>query len=395
MIVRKTKPEEGKRVNELFAIAFEQPMENGPVGEDDTGMTHWAAFDEATGEMTSTFTITDFSIWFDGNVVKMGGIGGVATLPSYRRTGGIRGAFQAALPDMYENGYIFSYLYPFSTAYYRKFGYENCVCKRSVAVDLALLAPRKVDGHCEMAGLGKDLTKAVRALEADWERTYNMAVCHEEKDYAWVAKADPTKKPEFLYVYFDAQGTPRGYLQFHLENQPDGRNLVGTKLVFRDREGFDGLMNLVKTMASDHRYLKFQLPEEEALPYLFPEWSLGAAQWSTLPAGMVRVVNVRKALELAAYRGSGTVTLGITDGQIPENNGVFRVTFQNGKALAVEKTEEKADMELPIAAFSALLSGVSAWEAAAQWMPDVRKNRDNPALAGVFYKKPLWIGDYF
>lgn len=395
MIVRKTKPEEGKRVNELFSIAFEQPMENGPVGEDDTGMTHWAAFDEANGEMTSTFTITEFPIWFDGNVVKMGGIGGVATLPSYRRTGGIRGAFQAALPDMYENGYIFSYLYPFSTAYYRKFGYENCVCKRSVAVDLALLAPRKADGHCVMAGLGKDLTKAVRTLEADWERTYNMAVCHEEKDYAWVAKADPTKKPEFLYVYFDAQGTPRGYMQFHLENQPDGRNLVGTKLVFRDREGFDGLMNLVKTMASDHRYLKFQLPEEEALPYLFPEWSLGAAQWSTLPAGMVRVVNVRKALELAAYRGSGTVTLGITDGQIPENNGIFRVTFQNGKALSVEKTEEKADLELPIAVFSALLSGVSAWEAAESWMPDVHKNRDNPALAGVFYKKPLWIGDYF
>ena len=30
MIIRKTRPEEGKRVNTLFAIAFEQPMENGP-----------------------------------------------------------------------------------------------------------------------------------------------------------------------------------------------------------------------------------------------------------------------------------------------------------------------------------------------------------------------------
>ena len=394
MIVRKTRPEEGRRVNELFAIAFEQPMENGPVGEDDSGMTHWAAFDDA-GEMTSTFTITDFPFHFDGNVVKMGGIGGVATLPSHRRTGGIRAAFQAALPDMYENGYVFSYLYPFSTAYYRKFGYENCVCKRQVTVDLGLLSPRKVGGRCVLAERGKDLTKAVMELDGLWERTYNMTVRHTEKDYAWVAKADPTQKPEFLYVYFDDGGIPGGYTQFRLENQPDGRNLVASRFCFRDRTGFDGLMNLVKTMASDHRYFKFQLPEEEAMPYLFPEWSLGAAQWNTVPSGMVRVINVQKVLEMAAYRGSGTVRLGITDSQIEQNCGTFLVEFRNDTAVEVRKTDEAPDLELPIGAFSALISGVSGLEAALKWMPDVVQKRDDPALAGAFYKKPLWIGDYF
>lgn len=141
MIIRKTRPEEGKRVNTLFAIAFEQPMENGP-GEE-PGVTNWGAFEEDT--MFSTFAVTDFTQFFDGNQVKMGGIGGVATLPSHRRKGGIRGIFQAALADMYENGYDFSYLYPFSTAYYRKFGYENCVNRSFVTVDLGLLSPRKAD----------------------------------------------------------------------------------------------------------------------------------------------------------------------------------------------------------------------------------------------------------
>ena len=46
MIIRKTRPEEGKRVNTLFAIAFEQPMENGP-GEE-PGVTNWGAFEEDT-----------------------------------------------------------------------------------------------------------------------------------------------------------------------------------------------------------------------------------------------------------------------------------------------------------------------------------------------------------
>lgn len=394
MIVRKTRPEEGRRVNELFSIAFEQPMENGPVGEDDSGMTHWAAFDDA-GEMTSTFTITDFPFHFDGNVVKMGGIGGVATLPSHRRTGGIRAAFQAALPDMYENGYAFSYLYPFSTAYYRKFGYENCVCKRQITLDLGLLAPRKAGGRCVLAEQGKDLTKAIMELDGLWERTCNMTVRHTEKDYGWVAKADPTKKPEFLYVYFDEAGIPGGYTRFRLENEPDGRDLVASRFCFRDRAGFDGLMNLVRTMASDHRYFKFQLPEEEAMSYLFPEWSLGAVQWNTVPSGMVRVVNARKVLEMAAYHGSGTVRLGIIDSQIEQNNGTFRVEFRDGAAAEVRKTEEVPDLELPIGPFSALISGVSGLKAALKWMPDTVLRNANPALAGVFYRKPLWIGDYF
>ena len=79
--------------------------------------------------MMSTFTVSDFTVQFDGSPCQLGGIGGVATLPQYRRRGGIRACFREALPDMYGSGYDFSYLYPFSTAYYRKFGYENCVQK--------------------------------------------------------------------------------------------------------------------------------------------------------------------------------------------------------------------------------------------------------------------------
>ena len=106
MIVRKTRSEESIRVNELFAIAFEQPMEKGPATEEERGLCHWAAFEENAGEMMSTLTVTDFSVGFDGHLCKMGGIGGVATLPQYRRRRGIRGCFQAALPDMYGAGFI-------------------------------------------------------------------------------------------------------------------------------------------------------------------------------------------------------------------------------------------------------------------------------------------------
>ena len=92
---------------------------------------------------------------------------------------------------------------------------------------------------------------------------------------------------------------------------------------------------------------------------------------------------------------SAKTQLELLDGQIPENNGTFAVTFENGRAVRVEKTEEKADVTLGINAFSALICGTSDWRDAVQWMPDVTLHRENPALEGVFYRKKLWIGDYF
>lgn len=394
MLVRKTTRAERNRVNALFAVAFEQPMENGPAEEAFSGC-HWAAFEPETGEMMSTLTVTDFQIQFDGHPCKMGGIGGVATLPAYRRRGGIREIFREALPDMYRNGFDFSYLYPFSTGYYRKFGYENCVRKLAVTLDLGLLKARRTEGKLAMAEPGHDLSAAVRTIETAWERQYNMMVLHRAEDAEWAAQAQPAVKQQFCYVYFAPDGTPKAYTRFRLELQSDGRNLVCDRFFFLDREGFDGLMGLFQSMASDHRYVKFQLPADPAMAYLMPEWSLGAAGWTVAPAGMVRVVNVQSVLEKAKYLGSGEAAMEITDPQIPENTGVFHVVFRDGQAVTVEKTTEAPEVSMPISAFSALLSGVCAWEQAAAWMPEVTVHKNDPALAGVFYRKPLFLADYF
>ena len=138
MIIRKIRPEELKRTYELFGIAFEfsadwskSPMEiyeevksNPKSREDACWGERWAAFKDDNSTMMSYFIAQPFPVQFDGNTYTMTGIGGVASLPQYRRQGGIRGCFEAALPAMYQDGHAFSYLYPFSTAYYRKFGYE-------------------------------------------------------------------------------------------------------------------------------------------------------------------------------------------------------------------------------------------------------------------------------
>lgn len=394
MIVRETTPQEAQRVNELFAIAFEQPLENGPADAENGKLHHWAAFSE-DGDMMSTFTITDFQIQFDGHACKMGGIGGVATLPQYRRRGGIRGCFEAALPEMYSKGYDFSYLYPFSTAYYRKFGYESCVQKFTVAVHLGLLKPPAVDGAFRLADKNAPLTNAVRAVDQVWEQKYNMMVQHDAEDYGWIKKTDPAVKQVFTYVYFAADGTPKAYTTFRLENQPDGRNLVCSRFCFVDKEGFSGLMQVFKSLSSDHMFVKFSLPVIPAMQYLMPEWSLGAVQFSLQSAGMVRVINVKNALEKAKYIGSGSIVLKINDPQIEENNRTFAITFANGRAASVEETKAAPDAVMEIPTFSALLAGVSDFAAAENWCSGMEIKNKGACFSQVFFRKDLMIADYF
>ena len=395
MIVHRTLPEEANRVNELFAIAFEMPLSNCPADPGNPKVRHWAAFGDS-GEMMSTLTVNDYQIRFDGNACRMGGVGGVATLPQYRRRGGIRACFEKALRELHGEGFDFSYLYPFSTAYYRKFGYECCVQKLSWQVDLSLLNSSKADGTLRLAEPGNDLAEAIQTLDSLWEARYNMMVLHSWEDYDWVAKANPAVKQEYTYVYSAPDGTPKGYTTFRTVAEPDGRNLVCSRFCFADREGFAGLMSLFKSMASDHRFLKFQTPFEPSLQYLLPEWSLGAAKWSVLAnSGMVRVVNVEEVLKKARYSGSGTLTLKIRDRIIPENDGTFTLEFRDGQAVSMERTEAEPDIDLTIGTFSALIVGVSDFSGAAEWMDGLIIHNPDAPFAQVFYRKPLMIVDYF
>lgn len=393
MNVRMIEPEEWLRTEELFALAFEQPMKRKEVYELDKAL-HWAAFDE-DGEMMSTLTVTDFPIQFDGNRCLMGGIGGVATLPQYRRRGGIRGCFAAFFPELYQRGYDFSYLYPFSTCFYRQFGFENCVQKQAVTVDLGLLKSQAYAGVFRLAEPGRDLSGAVREIDAAWEAEYNMTVQHDDEFYNWVRKEDPAVNQEFCYVWFRPDGSPGAYTAYRKEDQSDGRNLVCSHFRFLDSEGYRALLSLFKSLAADHRYVKFDLPDHCSLRYLMPEWSLGAVSWSIIPAGMVRVIRVKDVLQKARYHGSGRAIMGIQDEMIPENNNRFAVEFSDGKPTSVTQTSALPDVTFQIPAFSALISGTCAFSDAVKWMDGITIHKNNPALEQIIYRKPLYLADYF
>ena len=115
--------------------------------------------------------------------------------------------------------------------------------------------------------------------------------------------------------------------------------------------------------------------------------------------GMVRVINVQKALEMARYQGNGQITIQVEDDQIVENQGFYTVTFADGKAVSVVRTEnaESCDIHMPINQLSRFLFGTLETGALA-WCEDV-EFEDTPEtwelFRQVFYRKPCFLMEYF
>ena len=390
MVIRPTTPEENARAAELFAIDFRMAMPPGTVAPGGTpGKRRWAAFDE-DGEMMASLLLTDYTVHFDGHRSPMAAFGGVNTLPPYRRSGCIRRCFEEILPQLYAEGCEFSYLYPFSTGYYLQFGYERCVQLIRAKVDLLQLKLHKPSGYFRLAEQRNPLLAAVQAVDRVWEQRFNMMVCREEAHYRWLLASDPAVKQEFTYVWFADDRTPKAYTTFRVTDQ---QNLDCSRFVFADREGFQGLLQIFKSLSADHRYVTFRMPMQSAVQYLLPEWNLGAVEWSLQPHGMVRVIHARKVLEKAKYIGSGQAVLEIRDPMIAQNSRRFAVTFGSGN-VTVTETDADPDAVLSIGAFSALITGV--WDMTdAPWLDGIEIRNPAAPLSQIFYKKPLMITDLF
>lgn len=417
MIIRKIKPEELKRTKELFATAFEFTYDNEPDAmqvyedcisnpksrEDEDPLNKYAAFEDDDKTMTSCIYLTSYEMNFDGNRVKMSGVGGVSSLPQYRRHGGIRKCFETLLPDIYKAGVDFAYLYPFSSVYYRKFGFEMGCFGKQCNYLLSMIPKFDLQGgYCVMvdASNREEVFADVKALYEAWEKKYNGMIHNEKHEYAFVTEANPYKDQKFTYIYYRSDRTPLAYFTIHKEIRDEGQIVICDRLVYLGKAGLQGFLTLVKSMASDHVRVLFTIPACETMEFLVKEWSLGAYAENLLPLGMVRVVNVEHALQLSRYRGAGKIVIGITDVQIPDNNGNFEVVFADGKASSVTKLtyDIAPQIRMDIPAFShGIFRGFQQGEISDYDGIEILDDMicESGLIGQVFYPKNNFLMEYF
>jgi predicted acetyltransferase len=153
------------------------------------------------------------------------------------------------------------------------------------------------------------------------------------------------------------------------------------------------MLELLSSFASQYEFADIPLPPHISLTCLAPELNYENLARKLSFIGMLRVVNVEKALHLAKLKGSGRAVIAVEDASLPQNTGVYAVSFGDGETK-VELTDEAPDLETDIQNFGRLLSG-GLDLASAELMPKIKINGNTENLEKLFYCKKLWINDYF
>ena len=353
MEIRKAKPNEFNRVDEVFCVSFGFKKENDvtqPVSKDDV---RYVAIEDS--KIISAIYVPSYVMNFDGNDVKMAGIGGVSTLPEYRRKGAIRSIFNKLLKDIYKEGFVFSYLYPFSTAYYKKFGYEKACDLVKYTINTMALPQSEDSDKCFL--LTKDTySKGIEIIKKAYDinvSKYNGMTHPGSDTFSW-AKADPYETA--VYTYLFKEGDSYGFLTYELKKE--GELSVNVKrLMYKGDKALRALLSIVRSFGSDYTKTVVTMPKGDNIERLIEEWSFGNLKREIIPHGMVRVINVEEALKIAKYKGSGEFKICVIDTDIKENSKKYYVNYKEGKAIEVSECTGKADVTFEIGEFSARLFG--------------------------------------
>ena len=344
----------------------------------------------------------------DGQAVKTGGIGGVATYPEYRETGAIREIFKALLLEAYKNGEVLSALFPFNHKFYRKFGYEVVPFRNEYKMHPNVLKDYHsltTEEKCEVRRLqaGEDVRDFLDVYSR-FASAFNLSALRTEemmKEHLKFEKEYIDRK--FSYI-FSRDGVPVAYLIFKDEFNPQAAVLKVEECAWTCRAGFNSILNFLARFSADYGSIVLPLPKGIDLLKIIHAPNAYEIEKHTCQHFMVRVMNVFKLFEVIRKPADCDFTIKVEDDLIKENNLTLRVLADKVEILASVDTTagtaaeltnvSKPDIELDIRALSQLAVGCTSLDEASL-RSDVTINGNEEMLRKVFIEKPIIITESF
>lgn len=389
MEVRLLKENEQIRAAEIAVISFHMRVENLESVENDWGQgtyRHWGAFDD-DGTLMAHMLDNQYESWLDGTLVRNGGIGAVSTLPEYRTDGAVREIFRKLIPAAYADGEVISTLYPFSHAFYRKFGYETVCWKNVYEFSPAVLRGYVFGGKVRQWKTGDPVGEWTKLYNA-FASSFNLAISRDDARMGKHLEGVFYKDRKFGYMLWE-DGRPAAYLIFQDIRHDPQAILEVQDLAWDGPAGFRAILGFLSRFSADYGTIRLFLPRNIELLSLIRSPLAYDIQKTTDQAYMIRVINAVKALEAIRKPEGCSFVIRISDEMIPENNGTWKVT-----AGGVSPTEEEPDLCVSERALGQLVCGaVSLAEAEYREDTAVQKNRET--LERVFIRKPILVEDHF
>ena len=149
----------------------------------------------------------------------MAGIGAVASRPQERNKGYVRELFRAMFEEMNENNQLFSFLFPFSNPYYRKFGYECGNTKQYVEMPLDAFAGLAYTGRAELMVYDRDIG-GIKEIYNAFIKDKNLAVVRTDEQFKRLFDRDPYTELYSTYIWYDESSEPSSYISFDASSEP-------------------------------------------------------------------------------------------------------------------------------------------------------------------------------
>lgn len=346
------------------------------IGKDFAGMIH----------------LNPYTISLNGQKLPTTYYVGVSTAPQHRHKGVMRALLEGSFRLLKERGQSVAILMPVMAGIYLPYGFAYCYNKLKYQMPL-------------------DELSRVLPITKNYE-----IICACEKD-----------KKQFTDIYKQYTKKLNGYL---LRENSEWDNILG-ELFTTQREGYavfakkgneycgymlylvkDNIFRIIELVALDEEvkiaFLQYaaqhfsqcqdvfwHAPESD-LTYL--NFRLNKYYPSIQPFMMGRIIQPDKAvhdLQIPAIKGM-RFDIKLTDSLIKENNAVFTLTEEKGRAKMIKSKKQKGQLEMDIGTFAQLCFG--AFTASDLFSCGNIKTQDDKCLdllEKVFVEKDNYINEYF
>ena len=315
---------------------------------------------------------------------------GIAVAPQYRRRGVLRLLLEASFKMLRKRGQPIAILMPSAAGVYLPYGFAYCYRRLSYRLSLPELGRaflKTADYEFTFAALAD--WPLFQAVYDQFTLPFNGCALRGERE--WLAVLG-----EVLYkgvgraVIAKNAGKVCGYMLYALE----GDIFRVIELAWFDEAAKASLLGFASQHFSQCGHFSWLAPAHD-LTYL--QFAEDKHYPVALPSMMARVIDPVQAVSALALPmlSRDLLRIGLFDGVIEENNGVFALKAQGGEAR-LSLTEGPPDVTMDIGAFAQLCFG--AYAADDLWLGGrigVKDARCREMLQRVFPVRKNYINEYF
>lgn len=320
MTIRKLKPAEIETSLRMSEFAFQIDISEEERKERKETMNPeetWVV--EDGGDIVSKATILPLHVYFNGQIIPMGGVSGVATWPEYRRGGHVTKLLSHSLAEMKKDGQILSFLYPFSIPFYRKYGWELFADTESITLSKEQLPRReKFEGMIRRIS-SDDGPEIIDEIYHAWAKKYSGTLV---RDAEWWQQSVLRRKKGTIVAYFNASKEKTGYLIYEVKN----RKMSVHEIIWLTPDARKALFHFISNHDSMVDSVEIKTVAHECLPFLLEDPKVKREVSSYF---MARLVDVKAFLIAYSFKipsGSQPIILHVSDEFCSWNNGTYIVS---------------------------------------------------------------------